>query len=238
MKTKHIVLAGLACVIVFALISYSPGGSKGGTQDIQKLADEMEGLKKEVEVLKNDLNTFKLNNNPPVPNVEGTAGEGLKVATISVRRVFQECRRGAGYRQQAIAEQGKIVAELDKLSKEIETERAGLATLKEGSTDYILGTKELFGKQANYQALKEFYTQQMEYKDQLWTKELYQDILLAAREVARNKGFDLVFREDEVDFSETDIAELGMAMRSQKLFYSGGCVDISDEVIARLDAKE
>ena len=242
MKTKHIVLAGLACVIVFVLISYTLGGSKGDTQDIKKLAAEMDGLKKEIEILKTDLDTFKLENNSTVNNMQGSAGKqamgGLKVATLSVRRIFQECKRGAGYRQQALTEQDKIIAELNKLSKEIESERAGLTTLKEGSTDYILRAKELFGKQANFQALQEFYKQQMEYKDQMWTKELYQDILLAAREIARDRGFDLVFREDDIDFSEPDITELGMAMRSQKLLYSGGCVDISDEVIARLDAEE
>jgi len=242
MKTKHIVLAGLACVIVFVLISYTLGGSKGDTQDVQKLAMEMEGLKKDIEVLRTDLDTLKLGDEASVEKVQGAAAKqtmgGLKIAIVSVRRIFQECERGAGYRQQAIAEQDKIIAELEKLSKEIETDRAGLATLREDSADYVLRAKELFGKQANYQALQEFYKQHMEYKDQLWTKELYQDILFAAREIARRKGFDLVFREDEIDFSEPNITELGMAMRSQKLLYSGGCVDISDDVIARLDAEE
>ena len=98
--------------------------------------------------------------------------------------------------------------------------------------------KALFEKQANYQARQEFYKQQMELKDQLWTKTLYQDILRIASDVAKEKGLDVVFREDEVDFSDPDISELGLAIRTQKLLYSGGCIDITDEVKAKLDAEK
>jgi hypothetical protein len=45
-----------------------------------------------------------------------------------------------------------------------------------------------------------------------------------------------VFKEDEIDFSEPDISELGLAIRTQKLLYCGGCLDITDEVKTRLDA--
>jgi Skp family chaperone for outer membrane proteins len=96
--------------------------------------------------------------------------------------------------------------------------------------------KALFEKQANYQARNEFYKQQMELKDQLWTRELYQDVIRITGDIAKEKGLDLVFKEDEIDFSEPDVSELGLALRTQKLLYSGGCLDITDEVKARLDA--
>jgi len=241
MKTKHIVLAGLTCVIVSMLIGYTLGDSKEDTQGVEKGSAGLRELEKKIEGLKTELNTVKLSSKGPVQKVQDTAqgpvGPGLKVAVLSVRKVFQECRRSADYRKEAIADQDRVLAELDELSKEIEAERAELAALKENSSDYLARAKALFEKQANYQARQEFYKQQMEFKDQLWTKELYQDILRTAGEVAKDRGFDLVFREDEIDFSETNINELGLAMRSHKLLYSAGCPDISDEVIARLDAE-
>jgi Skp family chaperone for outer membrane proteins len=163
-------------------------------------------------------------------------GSGLKIAVVSIAKIFQNCKRSVSYREEAGAEQNGIIAELEKLSKEIEAERAGLKTLKEDSSDYMARAKELFEKQASYQARQEFYKQQMELKDKLWTKELYQDILRIAGEIAKEKGLDLVFREDEIDFSEANTSELGLAIRTQKLLYSGGCLDITDEVTARLDA--
>jgi len=265
MKAKNIVLTALVCVIVLAMVGYEHGNFKRSSQHIQKITAEqenillkLEALNKEIEVLAADLNTFKLSDKDYTKEMREMMGKqaqlqaqketrqveprqsstGPKVAVVSIRKIFQECKRSVSYREGAVAEQDRIIAELEKLSKEIEAERAGLKTLKENSSDYMARAKELFEKQANYQARQEFYKQQIELKDQLWTKELYQDILRIAGEVAKEKGLDLVFREDEVDFSETNVNELGLAMRVQNLLYSGGCLDITDEVTARVDAEK
>jgi Skp family chaperone for outer membrane proteins len=257
-KTKNIVLTALVCVIVLVIVGYEHSNFKRDAQHIQKITAkqenvllEMEKLNKEMEGLKADLNAFKLNDKDYTkgmremmekqaqPQAElKQPGSGLKIAVVSIQKIFQKCKRGASYREEAITEQDRVIAELEKLSKEIEAEKAGLKTLKENSSDYMARAKELFEKQASYQARQEFYKQQMELKDKLWTKEIYQDILRIAGEVAKEKGLDLVFREDEVDFSETNANELGLAMRVQKLLYSGGCLDITDEVTARLDAEK
>jgi Skp family chaperone for outer membrane proteins len=268
MKTKDIILIAVVCIIVSVIASYGYSKFKKDNKDnqhVQKIAAEQENilrelgkLNKEIERLKADVNAFKLTDKDyskqllemmekqtqlqaqeeTQPAELKQTGTGPKVAVVSVRKVFQECKKSVSYRQEAIAEQDRIIAELDKLSKEIEAEKAGLKTLKENSSEYMASAKGLFEKQANYQARQEFYKQQMQLKDQLWTKDLYQEILQIAGEIAKEKGLEMVLREDEVDFSETDVAELGLAMRTQKLLYSGGCLDISDEVIARLDAKK
>jgi Skp family chaperone for outer membrane proteins len=263
-KTKNIVLTALVCVIVLAMVGYEHSNFKRDAQHIQKITTKQENillklekLNKEMEGLK-AVSTIKLGDGDyaknmremmekqaqlqaqeePHPAELKQSGAGLKVAVVSIRKIFQECKRSISYREEAIAEQDRVIAELEKLSKEIEAEKAGLKTLKENSSDYMARAKELFEKQASYQARQEFYKQQMELKDKLWTKEIYQDILRIAGEVAKEKGLDLVFREDEIDFSETNANELGLAMRVQKLLYSGGCLDITEEVTARLDAEK
>lgn len=258
MKAKNIVLTALVCVIVLAIVGYEHSDFKRDAQHIQKITAkqenvllELEKLNKEMEGLKADLNAIKLGDGDYAKNMQEMmekqaqpqaelkqSGSGLKIAVVSIRKIFQVCKRGVSYGEEANAERDRIFAELDKLDKEIEAEKAGLKTLKENSSDYMARAKELFEKQASYQARQEFYKQQMELKDKLWTKEIYQDILRIAGEVAKEKGLDLVFREDEIDFSETNANELGLAMRVQKLLYSGGCLDITDEVTARLDAEK
>ena len=246
MKSKNIVLTLVVCVIVLAMVGYNYCYSKGSDKQTQKNATELEGinlkvemLTKEVEDLKTDLNALKSGGKDYAKQTEPKqSGAGLKVAVVSIPKIFQGCKKGISYKKEAIAEQDRIVAELDKLSKEIEAERAGLKTLKEDSSDYMVLAKGLFEKQANYQARQEFYKQQMELKDKLWTKEIYQDILRIASEIAKEKGLDLVIREDGVDFSETNSSELGLAMRVQKVLYSGGCLDVTDEITARLDAEK
>lgn len=258
MKIKHIVLATLACVMILPVVGCKRSNPKGDTQHPQEISAEMENvilkvekLTKEMEDLKAEINTLKLGEKDYTKEIQEIikkqaqqqpatkqSGTGPKAAVVSIRRIFQESKKGIGYKNEAIAEQDKIIAEMDKLSKEIEADKAGLKTLKPNSGDYMTSAKGLFEKQANYQARQEFYKQQMELKDQLWTKELYQEILRIAGEVAKEKGLDAVFKEDEVDFSEQDISELGLSIRTQKLLYSGGCLDITDEVKTRLDAEK
>jgi len=165
-------------------------------------------------------------------------GGECDIGIISVRKIFQDCKRGARYSEQASAEQQRLKAELEKMSKEVEAGEAGLKALKPGSGDYMAQMKELLEKRANYRAKQELYGQQMELTDQMWTKELYQDILRTVGEVAKEKGLKLVLREEEIDFSETNVTELGLTMRTHKVLYSGGCVDITGEITARLDAAE
>ena len=161
-----------------------------------------------------------------------------RIGVVSIRKIFQDCKRNAKYRQEATAEQDKVIAELEKLSKEIEAERAGLQTLKAGSDDHLALMKEILAKQANLQALQEFHKQQIALKDQKWTEELYKDILREVREVAEQKSLDLVFEKDEVELPALSANELMLTIRTHKLLYSGGCLDVTDEVTARLDGEK
>jgi Skp family chaperone for outer membrane proteins len=160
----------------------------------------------------------------------------LKIGTVSIHRVFKDCKKVVKYRQQTMDERDKLLAELEKLSKEIEADRAGLKTLKEGSSDYMDRIKSIMEKQARLQAQEDFHKQHLALKEQRITEELYQDILRQTQNVAKQNGFDLVFERSEPEFPSTNNNELVMTISSHKLLYSDGCQDITDVVIAALDA--
>ena len=171
-------------------------------------------------------------------NAKQETSERLKVGTISVRTIFEGCKKNKKYMKEAIAERGRLEAELEKLDKEIEADKAGLKTLKQASTDYMESAKEILQKQAYLQAQQEFYKRQIEFKDQQWTEKLYQDILRVVNKVAKQKGLDLVFEKSEPEFPVPSSSELMLAIRTHKLVYSGQSPDISAEVIAQLDAND
>jgi Skp family chaperone for outer membrane proteins len=100
-----------------------------------------------------------------------------KLGVISVRRIFQDSKRNAKYREEAVGEQNRVIAELEKLRAEAEAEEAGLKTLKTGSRDHLAQMKEVLTKRANLQAREEFYKQEISLKDQRWTEEVYKEIL-------------------------------------------------------------
>ncbi len=158
-----------------------------------------------------------------------------KIGVVSILKVFRDCKSSAAQRNELQAEQNKIRAALKKLSEEIEAQEAGLKALKPESSDYLAQRKELIDMQARLEAEQKFYKEQSILKQYKWSKELYQDILRITSELAEQKGLDLVLRKDEIDLLALSVNEISETVRTHKVLYSGGCVDISDEVVARLD---
>jgi Skp family chaperone for outer membrane proteins/uncharacterized coiled-coil protein SlyX len=155
---------------------------------------------------------------------------------VSIRKIFRDCKRSAKYRQDSNAERQKIDTELTRLDNEIKSQRAALKTLKIGSDSYLAQTKEIFEKQANLQAQQEFYKQRLALKEQRITEEIYIDILRITGEIAKERGLDWVFEKSEPQIPASTPTELELSMGMHKLLYGGGCVDITNEVLARLDS--
>lgn len=166
----------------------------------------------------------------------GADEPSLKVGVVNVRRVFRDCSRNITYRAEAVAEQSKVRQELGKLAQEIEAAEAGLKALKPGSSDHLAQAKAILEKRANLNALQEYNKQQRTLKDKQWTERFYEEILRMTGELAEEKGLDLVFDKDEPKFPASSSDELMLTLSTNKLLYSGGCSDITAEVIARLDA--
>jgi Skp family chaperone for outer membrane proteins len=158
-----------------------------------------------------------------------------KIGVVSILKVFRDCKRSAAHRNELLAEQNKIRATLQALSKEIAAQEAGLKALKPESSDYLAQRKELIDKQARLEAEQKFYKEQIILKQYKWSKELYQDILRITSELAEQKGLDLVLKKDEIDLLALSVNEISETVRTHKVLYSGGCVDISDEVVALVD---
>jgi len=159
-----------------------------------------------------------------------------KIGVVGIQKIFQDCQKHTRYMEEAAAEQQQAIAELQKLTAEIEAEEAGLKTLKPDSSDYLARFQEILQKRANLQAQQQFYKQSIEMKDQQWTEQLYKDILRLTGQVAQQKSLDLVLEKDNVELPAASARDLFMAIRSHKVLYSDGCLDITDEVMARLDA--
>ncbi len=161
-----------------------------------------------------------------------------KIGVVSIRKLLQDCKRTSKYRDESIAERDRIMAELEKLNAEIEAGKAGLKTLKTGSSDYMDLVKDLLMKQAGLQAQQEFHKQQMGLKEQKMIEGLYKDILQQISKVAQEKALDLVLEKTEPEFPMASADELTRTIDTHKLLYSGGCADITDQVLARLNAAE
>jgi len=165
-------------------------------------------------------------------------GANLSVGLVSIRKVFRECKSNISYRQQAIAEYNKALTELERLTKELEADEAGLKTLKPASPDYLKQYKQILEKRANLEAQQQYNKQHRALNEQQRTEELYKQILQITKALAEQKALDLVLEYDEPEFPLANADELVMLLNTHKVLYSAGCLDITDDVIARLDEKK
>ena len=161
-----------------------------------------------------------------------------KIGTVSILKVFRNCKRIAAHRSKLITEQSRIRAEFEKLATQLQAEEDGLRALKPDSSDYMEQRKEIIDKRASLEAQQEFNKEQIVLKEYKLSKEIYQDILRITSELAEEKGLDLVLEKHEIDNFALSVNEIDQTIRTHKVLYNGGCVDITDEVLARLDEGE
>ena len=125
-----------------------------------------------------------------------------------------------------------------QLSKELKAQEKMLGALKKDSSDYLTQREDYMNKRASLDAQQTFNKEQIVLKEYRWSKELYQDILRITSELAGQKGLDMVLEKNEIDSTALSINELNQTLRNNKVLYSGGCIDITNEVMARLDKEQ
>lgn len=159
-----------------------------------------------------------------------------KIAVVSVDRILENSKKHLAWQQKMTGEQDEMRGELQKMQKEIEAVQADLNTRKAGTSDYLRLMQDYMEKQAELEAREKFYEQQMTMKIQQWTEQLYQDIRSVTSDVANRKGLDLVVARDEMRFPSPSLRDLMLTIKTSTVLYSRQEMDITDDVLAALDA--
>jgi len=161
-----------------------------------------------------------------------------KIGIVNIAKIFRNCKRSAAHKTEIIAERYKIRAELKELSEQLIADKVMLSALKQDSSDYLAQHEEFIKKRASFEAQQTINKEQEVLKEYKWGKELYQDILQITCELAEQKGLDVVLEKNEIDIPALSVNEFNQTISTHKVLYSGGCMDITDEVMARLDKRE
>ena len=164
-------------------------------------------------------------------------GSTLKVGVVSVRTVFNKTRQQLEYRTKAIARQGRSRTQLEAQAKEVAAEEAELKTLQPGTADYLEQLQSVLSKRSKLESQQEFLKQQRMLEDKLWMEKLYKETLKIVNTMAKEKGLDLILERTAPTFPISS-EELMATFSTHKVLYAGAEMDLTNEVIARLDALE
>ncbi len=174
-----------------------------------------------------------------LPNLSGRGNAANRAADgpqkIAVVRVLEILRDQAGsgeHRRELVTLGNESARELEQLARDVNAQEQALKTFTVGSDDYVTQLGKVMEMQGRYQSRKEFLDRQMAMKQQLWTKQTYDQIVRVTTEIANARGYGLVLAADPngLPLSERFSAMIAM----QKVVYSGGCPDLTDEVKAKL----
>ena len=158
-----------------------------------------------------------------------------RIGIVSVRDVFNGSKKHAQYQAQLAKRLNQARAQIDELNKQVESAEVELKQTKQGTADYVTRYQAALEARSKLQNGQELLKQQRMAEDKKWFEDLYQEALQAVEALAKEKGLDLVLERSEPKFPLTT-EEVWSTVGTHKVLYGGGCVNLTNDVIDRVDA--
>lgn len=158
-----------------------------------------------------------------------------KIGVVSVRDVFAGSKKHALYQDQTAKRVAQTRTQIEELTKQLDTEEGDLKTLKQGTAEYVKQFQVVLDTRSKLQNRQEMFKQQRMAEDKKWFEDLYQETLKATEAAAKERGLDLVLERTEPKFPIAS-EEVWSTVSTNKVLYGGGCPDLTNDVIARIDA--
>lgn len=158
-----------------------------------------------------------------------------KIGLVSIRDVFGGSKKHSLYQAQTAKRVAQARAQIDDLTKQLDTEEGDLKTLKQGTAEYVKQFQVVLDTRSKLQNQQELFKQQRMAEDKKWFEDLYQETLKATEAAAKERGLDLVLERTEPKFPIAS-EEVWSTVSTNKVLYGGGCPDLTNDVIDRIDA--
>lgn len=157
------------------------------------------------------------------------------IGIVHIDKTLQNCQATLKFKERANVEKKEMDAEEGSLSGQIQGLREGLQALVPNSPAYLAQYKDMLQKESELKALKELNPQIRAMRAHQWMEKIYPEIMRITKELAAKKGLVLVLSVEEPQFPMQRPEQLSAAIQTHKVLSSGGCVDLTSEVIAELD---
>lgn len=164
-----------------------------------------------------------------------------KVATANPARIFNEIQETKDLQAKFNADLGTLNEQRKAKELQINDTKAARDSLKPDTTQWAERNKELVRLAVEYKAWQEIVQADLERQQKMQMKAIFDRITETVGQVASSRGVDLVIAEvkpelpDNLDQVNTN--DLRARLISRNVLFSQPQVDISNDVIAAMDAK-
>ena len=176
-----------------------------------------------------------------VPGPSASAQDGPRIATINPAKIFGEMQETKDLKQKMASDAKAITDEGQRRGAEVEDAKKRRGLFNDGTEDAEKANKEYMEKMISAQAWQQMIKAQVERDNKRQMKSLFEKIEKATQQVAQAKKIDLVIVEQKVempaDLDQINVEQLRAVINQRSVLYSSGRFDISNEVLAALDAQ-
>lgn len=171
-----------------------------------------------------------------------SANAGAKnIAVANVARVFAEMQETKDLQTRMDAAGRKVMQDDAERSNKLKDLQSSRDLTRSNTPDWEKANKALMDARIEYRVWVETTRAEMAHDQKMQTKELYDKIIAAVGEIAKNRGIEIVVAEKK-QLSPENIEKMNVddfrAMLSQReVLYASAGSDITSEVIALLDAR-
>lgn len=166
----------------------------------------------------------------------GPSAPEARVAVCDMQIIFTEYVRAKDLLARLNEKRQALTAEDDQRSKAIDALQAELSGLKPGSAEYDARRAQAERQQIDRAVAIQFAESNLRREHRRLTMDMYTEITQVVAAVAQERGFNLVLYRDGALVDTDETLELLAQIRSRKLLYSDNSLDITSDVLARLNA--
>ena len=164
-----------------------------------------------------------------------------KIAVIKPAKVFQDMQETKELRTKMESEGRVLKQTSDEKGAKIQRLQGELQQLKYGSPSYSEKNRELRLAQIDAKAWQETTQVDLETNEKQMTLALFKKIEAAIDEVAKAKGIELVLADVAGDLPESvdgvNKQQFTQFLSQKNVWYATGAADITNDVLAKLDAE-
>ncbi len=160
-----------------------------------------------------------------------------RVAVCDVELVFKNYRKASDLSNDMKKKADEIKAEDDKRDAAIKNLQMEVEQLLQGSNEYQKRQDELQMKVLERKNWRDFQEQLAQREYARLTKIMYDDIMKAVGETAKEQGFQVVLYSDRSDLPTDSATEILRSIERRKVLYSDSSVDLTEKVLLRLNGE-
>ena len=172
----------------------------------------------------------------------GAQDRPVRVATVNMPRVFNEIQERKDVEGRLRQEQQRLAAEQKQRIDELQKMKAEGGNFRRGSEQYEEWRQRYMKATIAQQAWAETAKQEMDWRLKRSTRDMFDKITATVTEYATSNQIDLVLADHQPTLSDEELEKIpadriGEVMDRRRVIYASKSADISDAVIAALDAK-